>query len=156
MHVVGIGQCALDYLFVVEHFPSPDTKTEVIEWAVCGGGPVATALVSLSRLDIRTSFYGVTGDDENGKKIEDSLVSESVNVRGLIKRRGTNSQTAFIAVEKGSGRRTIFWKRPSGSPLNPEEIPEDFCCTKSQSTEYSGHARCRQITRGYEGVDITQ
>jgi ribokinase len=98
----------------------------VIEWAVCGGGPVATALVSLSRLGIRTSFYGVAGDDENGKKIEDSLVSESVNVRGLIKRRGTNSQTAFIAVEKGSGRRTIFWKRPSGSPLNPQEIPEDF------------------------------
>ena len=126
MHVVGIGQCALDYLFVVDHFPSPDTKNEVMEWVVCGGGPVATALVSLSRLGIITSFYGVAGDDENGKKIEDSLVSESVNVRGLIKRRGTNSQTAFIAVEKGSGRRTIFWKRPSGSPLNPEEIPEDF------------------------------
>ena len=126
MHVVGIGQCALDYLFMVDHFPSPDTKNEVMEWVVCGGGPVATALVSLSRLGIITSFYGVAGDDENGKKIEDSLVSESVNVRGLIKRRGTNSQTAFIAVEKGSGRRTIFWKRPSGSPLNPEEIPEDF------------------------------
>ncbi len=126
MHVVGIGQCALDYLFVVEHFPVPDTKNEVIEWTVCGGGPVATALVSLSRLGIITSFYGVAGNDESGKKIEDSLVRESVDVRGLIKRRGTNSQTAFIAVEKGSGRRTIFWKRPSGRPLNPEEIPEDF------------------------------
>ena len=126
MHVVGIGQCALDYLFIVDCFPAPDTKKEVIEWAVCGGGPVATALVGLSKLGIKSSFYGIAGDDESGKKIEDSLLSNGVNVRGLMRRPKSSSQTAFIAVEKGSGRRTIFWKRPSGSPLKPEEIPEDF------------------------------
>jgi ribokinase len=126
MKVVGIGQCSLDYLFVVESYPPPDTKKEVIEWIVCGGGPVATALVSLSRLGVNCSFHGITGDDESSKKIEESLQIENVNVQRLLKRPNSNSQTAFIAVEKGTGKRTIFWKRPSGEPLKPEEIPDSF------------------------------
>ncbi len=126
MKVAGLGQCSLDYLFVVDSFPPPDTKKEVIEWTICGGGPVATALVSLSRLEVNCSFYGIIGDDESGKKIEESLKMENINIGGLLKRPNSSSQTAFIAVEKRSGRRTIFWKRPSGIPLNPEEIPGNF------------------------------
>lgn len=126
MNVVGIGQCSLDYVFVVDSFPSPDTKKEVIEWIVCSGGPVATALVSLSRLGVNCSFYGIAGDDESGKKIEESLKAEQVKIQGLFKRAESTSQTAFIAVEKGTGKRTIFWKRPSGRPLQPEELPDYF------------------------------
>jgi ribokinase len=126
MNVVGIGQCSIDYLFVIESFPVPDTKNEVVEWTVCGGGPVATALVSLSRLGIRCSFYGIIGDDESGSKIRESLRMEHLNTDGLIERPGSHSQTAFIAVEKESGQRTIFWQRPSGVPLRPEEIPDNF------------------------------
>ncbi len=126
MHVVGLGQCSLDYIFIADSFPLPDTKKEVIEWTVCGGGPVATALVSLSKLGVKCSFYGIIGDDESGKKIKDSLKTENINVRGLLKRHSAVSQTAFIAVEKKSGKRTIFWKRPSGNPLKPDDIPDNF------------------------------
>lgn len=56
----------------------------------------------------------------------DYLFMENINIGGLLKRPNSSSQTAFIAVEKRSGRRTIFWKRPSGIPLNPEEIPGNF------------------------------
>ncbi|OGW38555.1 MAG: hypothetical protein A2Y97_02905 [Nitrospirae bacterium RBG_13_39_12] len=44
------------------------------------------------------------------------------DVSGLIKREDANSQLAFIAVEKGTARRTIFWKRPSGEALKEEEL----------------------------------
>jgi ribokinase len=126
MRVAGIGQCSLDHLFVVDSFPENDTKKELTEWLVSGGGPVATALVSLSRLGISCSFFGITGDDENGERIRESLRSEKVDVSGLMMRRNASSQIAFIAVEKGSGKRTIFWKRPSAEPLRPEELPSDF------------------------------
>jgi ribokinase len=125
-HVVGIGQCSLDYLFVIDEFPLPDTKKEVHSWTACGGGPVATALVTLSQLGMDCTFYGIIGDDESGRKIEESLRVEDIEVRGLLKRPHSLSQTAFIAIEKESGKRTIFWKRPSGAPLKPEEIPENF------------------------------
>ncbi len=126
MNVIGIGQCSLDYLFIVDPFPVPDTKKEIIEWTVCGGGPVATALVSLSRLGVSCCFHGITGADESGKKIEESLKKENVDTLGLIKRKEESSQIAFIAVEKVSGKRTVFWKRPSGEPVKPEELPGDF------------------------------
>jgi sulfofructose kinase len=126
MKVVGIGQCSLDYLFTVDSFPEPDTKTEFLQWATAGGGPVATALVSLARLGVDCSFYGIVGDDEVGEKIIASLRSENIDIRGIVKRKDSVSQVAFIAVEKCSGKRTIFWQRPSGDPFMPSELPRDF------------------------------
>ena len=126
MKIVGLGQCALDHSFVIDYFPEPDTKKEVMQWEINGGGPVATALVSLSRLGMDCTFYGVIGDDEAGIKIRNSLESENVNTSGLISRPNSDSQAAFIAVEKTTGRRTIFWKRPSAEALRPEELPDDF------------------------------
>ncbi|RJR18154.1 MAG: sugar kinase [Nitrospiraceae bacterium] len=146
MKVVGLGQCSLDNLFYIDSFPAPDTKKEVIDWTTAGGGPVATALVSLSRLGVDCSFHGITGDDEAGRKIADSLKAEGVDINGLTVRPQSCSQVAFIAVEKGSGRRTIFWKRPSAGPLKPMELPgnfldnTDFLLIDGLMTEASFHA----------------
>ncbi len=126
MKVAGLGQCSLDNLFIVDSFPEQDTKKEIIQWTTAGGGPTATALVSLARLGLDCSFYGVIGDDEAGRKIKDSLESENINIAGLQKRPLSESQAAFIAVEQKSGKRTIFWKRPSAAPLRPDELPDDF------------------------------
>lgn len=122
MQVTGIGQCSYDYLAMVDRYPSVDTKKEVLSWHEQGGGPVATALVTLGRLGISTRFCGVTGDDATGDKIRDSLVNEGVDVSGLVTRKDSLSQVAFIAIEQDGGSRTIFWKRPSGNPLLPDEI----------------------------------
>lgn len=126
MIVTGIGQSALDYLVLVDTYPRVDTKKEVIEWHEQGGGPVATALVALSRLGISCRFYGIIGDDYAGEKIRQSLIEEGIEVTGLTKRDMATSQIAFIVVEKGTARRTIFWKRPSGNPLQREEFGVDF------------------------------
>ena len=126
MIVTGLGQSALDYLVLVDTYPRVDTKKEVIEWHEQGGGPVATALVALSRLGISCRFHGIIGDDYAGEKIRQSLIEEGIDVTGLIKRDRATSQIAFIVVEKGTARRTIFWKRPSGNPLQREELGVDF------------------------------
>lgn len=125
MAVVGIGQCSWDWLLRVESYPPPDTKREVEGIEEQGGGPVATALVALRRLGISTRFHGIAGDDEAGDKIARSLGDEGVDAEGLMRRPGALSQVAFIAVERG-GRRTIFWRRPSGRPLMPEELGGGF------------------------------
>jgi len=126
MKVAGIGQCSFDNLFIVDTFPLPDTKKEIILFETAGGGPVATALVSLARLGVSCSFSGIVGDDEEGGKIRCSLEDDKIDVSELITRKGARSQIAFICIEKDSGRRTIFWKRPSGQPLRPEELPDNF------------------------------
>jgi sulfofructose kinase len=126
MTVTGLGQCSLDYLALVDTYPGIDTKKEVLEWHEQGGGPVATALVALSRLGVRCRFYGITGDDAEGEMIRRSLADEGVDAGGLKRRENASSQVAFIAVEKVSAKRTIFWKRPSGRAMGTEEIGEDF------------------------------
>lgn len=126
MLVTGLGQCSLDYLALVEGYPEIDTKQEVLVWQEQGGGPVATALVTLSRLGMGCRFFGVMGDDEAGKKIERSLVAEGIDTSGLVARKSSSSQIAFIAIEKDSGKRTIFWKRPSGAELGEKELGDHF------------------------------
>lgn len=123
MRVVGIGQCSWDYLALVDSFPASDTKVEVSNWQEQGGGPVATALVTLARLGIPCDFLGVIGDDPEGVKIKQSLSSEGIGVSRLVTRENAISQKAFIAIEQESAKRTIFWERPSGNPLLPEELP---------------------------------
>ena len=123
MKVAGLGQCSLDNLFIVDSFPVPDTKKEVIEWTIAGGGPAATALAALSRLGMDCSFYGITGDDEAGRKITDSLRLENIDISGLLKRHLSDSQVAFIAIEKKSGKRTRSEERRVGKECRSRWSP---------------------------------
>ncbi|UCG79433.1 MAG: sugar kinase [Nitrospirota bacterium] len=127
MHVTGIGQCSWDYLSVVDSYPQADTKKEVIRHDEQGGGPVATALVTLSKLGVPCSFIGIVGDDEIGDKITRSLGQENIDLSRLIKRPDSSSQVAHIIIGENNSTRTIFWKRPSGTPIDPDEIdPKQF------------------------------
>jgi sulfofructose kinase len=120
--VAGLGQSSLDHLFQVPAYPPPDVKCEFSSLAVEGGGPVATALVALSRLGLSAACLGKVGDDQAAEAIIEGLKDEGVNTAGMVKARGKTSQLAFIAVEEGSGNRNIFWTRGTAHPLLPEEI----------------------------------
>lgn len=122
VQVFGLGQCSLDYIGRIEEFPPPDKKCEFFDLAIQGGGPVATALVALARWGVRCAFAGVRGDDLFGTLIQESLDREGIDTSGLAVRKGGGSQFAFIVAEPGLGRRTIFWRRPTGPPLRPLEI----------------------------------
>jgi len=111
---------------MVDTFPQADTKKEILLWEEQGGGPVATALTTLSRLGVPCRYHGIIGDDREGMAIRQSLREEGIHASGLLTRSRASSQTAFILIEKPAATRTIFWKRPSGEPLKPEELPRDF------------------------------
>jgi sulfofructose kinase len=120
--VYGLGQCALDYLGKIDAYPPPDVKCEFSDMIIQGGGPVATALVALARWGLSCAFVGVLGNDLFGGMIKASLDEEGIDTSGVLVRRGYDSQFAFIVAEPGVGRRTIFWRRPTGPPPSPEEI----------------------------------
>jgi len=120
--VYGLGQCALDYIGKIATYPRPDVKCEFSNMVIGGGGPVATALVALARWGLSCSFAGVLGDDLFGGMIQASLDREGIDTSGVLVREGFASQFAFIVAEPGSGRRTIFWRRPTGPPPRPDEI----------------------------------
>ena len=119
--VVGLGQCSLDILGQIDQYPELDQKAELNSLLMQGGGPVATALVTLVRLGVPVAFIGAVGDDEYGEKIAAGLREENVDCRFLRKVSESNSQVAFISVD-GEGHRNIFWHRGSAVPT----LPQDF------------------------------
>ena len=120
--VFGIGQCSLDYIGLIPAYPPPDVKCEFSNLVIQCGGPVATALVALKRWGLDGYMAGVVGDDDFGKNITSSFIGEGIDTGGIQIRENECSQFAFIVSEPSTARRTIFWQRPTGQPLQPEEL----------------------------------
>lgn len=124
--VVCLGYSTIDYLGIVPCPLQSDTKVEMLEFAIQGGGPAATAAVTVSRLGGRTAFLGSIGDDAFGCFARRELADEGVDVSGIVTAPGARSQFSFIAAERDTGKRTIIWTR-SGVPLmDPAELNRDI------------------------------
>jgi ribokinase len=123
--VIGLGQCSLDILGQVDNYPELDAKAELNSLLVQGGGPVATALVTLARLGVPVAFVGAVGDDDFGTQIREGLLQEKVDCSCLTQSEGVLSQVAFITVDC-KGHRNIFWHRGTAVPVIPERFPDYF------------------------------
>ena len=119
--VVGLGLNAVDYLCRIESYPKPGTKNRVVEFSEQGGGQVATAMVTCSRLGLNARYIGKVGNDEIGHFSLESLSSEGVDVSAVIEM-DCASQFAFILVDASSGERTIFWHRDKKLWIDPDEL----------------------------------
>ncbi len=127
--VVGLGQCCIDYLGVVKEYPDINAKEEVNNLTVQGGGPAATAMVTLSRLGVSATFIGKISDDYFGDLIKEGLVSELVNIDHIVVEKDKKSQFAFIVIEKETGKRTVLWSRATVSPLRADELNSNIIST---------------------------
>jgi ribokinase len=123
---VGLGLCALDYTFQVHNYPRLDDKIEAVAFTRQGGGPVPTALCSLSRLGISTAFIGKCGKDVEGKAIRDELKRFGVNTSGMILDPDSRTPRAFVIVDKESGKRTVILDRTETSALSADEFKVDL------------------------------
>lgn len=125
--VIGVGYSSVDYLGIVDEYPPPaDVKMPMSQFTKQGGGPAATALVTLSRLGARTAFVGKMGDDEFGSFMKSQLEKEKVDISHVVTEQGASSQFAFIIVDRATGKRTILWSQSDVSPLHASEMDREF------------------------------
>jgi ribokinase len=122
IQVVGLGQACLDCLGRVPSYPEEDGKVELIDIQYQCGGPASTAMVTLSRLGIRTTFLGSISNDPNGKEILKGLKDENIETSCLKITPGYTSQFAFIAITEKTGKRTIFWEGGSVPKLRSSDV----------------------------------
>ncbi len=104
----------------------PDSKNKMVRFIQQGGGPVATALVTLARLGARVSFVGKLGDNEFSRFAIDEFMEEGVDISAIIKEEKAGPYFAFIVVDEKKGSRTICWTDQMVSPLKEEELSKDF------------------------------
>jgi ribokinase len=122
IQVIGLGQACLDCLGRIPSYPPEDGKVELTDIQFQCGGPASTAMVTLSRLDIQTAFFGSISDDSNGVEILKGLKEEKIEISCLKITPGYTSQFAFIAITEKTGQRTIFWHRGSVPHLKSSEV----------------------------------
>src|SRR5688572_6053879 len=123
--VVGVGHCAIDYLGVCDRYPEVDAKVEVSPFSIQGGGPVGTALATLAVFGVPTAVFTRVGDDDFGRFINAGLAELGIDVRGVAVEANKISPFSFIAVERGTGKRNIFYTHGSVSPLTRKDIDFD-------------------------------
>jgi sulfofructose kinase len=122
--VVGFGTNAVDFLIVVPEYPEFDSKVELTDYIRAAGGEVATTMVGLSRLGLRTSYVGRFGDDAEGDFGLQTLRDEAVDVRFAEQIAGAKTQIAFIVIDERSGERTVIWHRDKRLAYAENEPPQ--------------------------------
>jgi sugar/nucleoside kinase (ribokinase family) len=111
--VVGLGQCALDEVALVEARPEFTGKQRIVELSHLPGGQIATALLACSRLGLRTALLSAVGDDPAADVILEPLRTAGVDLAGVRVVSGARSQLSVIIVDQESGERTVLWHRDS-------------------------------------------
>ena len=122
VRVIGLGQACVDILGRLPSYPPENVKAELVDLRSGCGGPASTALVTLARLGVSTSFLGAVSDDAFGRRIVEHLEREAVDLSCLTVTPGYTSQFAFIAVTGDDANRTIFWHRGSVPHLSPGDV----------------------------------
>lgn len=121
--VVGFGTNAVDYLIRVPEYPAFNSKVELSEYSCSPGGEVASTMVGLQRLGLKTAYVGRFGSDEAGITGLKSLIEEGVNVDHAETIIGAQTQVAFILIDERSGERTIIWQRDKRLGYSEDEAP---------------------------------
>ncbi|MEZ5345555.1 MAG: carbohydrate kinase family protein [Pyrinomonadaceae bacterium] len=124
--VIGFGTNAVDYLIQVPEYPEFDSKIELNDYVQAAGGEVATTMVGLQRLGLKTSYAGRFGTDEAGDFGLENLRKEGVDLTFSEKVSGARTQIAFIIIDDKTGERTVIWKRDRKLGFSEAEVSEEL------------------------------
>lgn len=119
---VGLGVNALDYLCILNTYPNLDDKVDVVKSSIQGGGPVPTALVTLSKLGAKVGYIGKVGDDAEGEFVRRQLEKEGVDTQHVLVDSKTKTSRAYIWVDKRTGKRTVALDRDKRNRLREGEL----------------------------------
>jgi sulfofructose kinase len=145
---VGFGTNAVDFLIVVPVYPPYNSKVELSNYVQLAGGEIASTMVGLCRLGLKTAYVGRFGRDAAGDFGLQTLRDEGVDVERAEQIAGAHTQIAFIVIDEPSGERTVIWKRDARLGYAPEEAPLEMARRTKvfHATPHDARA-CAQMAR---------
>lgn len=131
--VIGIGANSVDFVNLLPAYPQPQgtlAKMRISRQAIFCGGQMATALATCARFGLQAKYIGVTGTDENGRRVRRELAGRDVDMADAVIRDVPN-QFAVILVDEVSGERIVLWDRDERLALREREVaPETVAATR--------------------------
>jgi len=123
--VVGIGANSVDFVHLLPGYPQPFgsfAKMKIDRQEILCGGQTATAMCACAKLGLRARYAGVTGTDENGRRVRNELSQRGIDLTDVIIRDAQN-QFAVILVDETNGDRIVLWDRDERLMMRERDIP---------------------------------
>ncbi|MGC4115331.1 MAG: PfkB family carbohydrate kinase [Myxococcales bacterium] len=117
--VLCMGEALVDFL--------PDSRAkrvrDVVGWTRCPGGSPANVAIGLARLEARSAYVGVAGDDEFGHFLKEALRAEGVDVRAMRLTSEARTGLVFITLDEKGERSFTDYRKPSAELLlSPDDV----------------------------------
>ena len=120
--VICVGIAVLDQIYAVERLPAGDGKNFANGYREIGGGPAATAAVSIARLGGEAELWARLGDDPNANTILAELSEYGVDTGSCRRFAGALSSCSAVAVDPDGARTIIAFADPN-LPTDPGWLP---------------------------------
>ncbi len=127
--IVCIGIAVLDQIFSMEELPFQPGKHFAHNYLEVGGGPAATAAVTIAKLGGEVEFWGRVGADEVGHRITSELEGYGVNVRHVRRVEQGHSSISSVLVDQ-QGERLIVNRSDPKLDADPSWLPLEELATK--------------------------
>jgi sugar/nucleoside kinase (ribokinase family) len=85
---------------------------------------MATAMSACASFGLRAKYVGVTGTDDNGRRVRRELERRGIDLTDLIIRDAQN-QFAVILVDETNGDRIVLWDRDEKLMMRERDVPGD-------------------------------
>lgn len=125
--VLCVGHAVQDHVFRVPQLPTRAEKYRASGFVAAGGGPAATAAVTIAQLGGAARLAARVGDDAIADSIESELRGLGVDCAGLRRCAGRHSSLSAVFVD-AAGERMIVNHTDPAMPADPswlDDLPLD-------------------------------
>ena len=136
--VIGMGRNAVDWIYVLPHFPRHGGKIRIEKIYKSGGGEIATATALCARYGLKVRYIGRVGDDEVGDFCLRDLEPEPMDISCVDVVPGASSQLGIILVDRPTGERTVLWDRDPALHYKEGELQREWI-VDGQLLHLDGH-----------------
>jgi sulfofructose kinase len=158
--VVGLGANSVDFVHLLPGYPQPFgsfAKMRIEKQEILCGGQTATAMCACAKLGLRAKYAGVTGTDDNGRRVRRELERRGIDLADVIIRDAQN-QFAVILVDETTGDRIVLWDRDEKLLMRDRDIPDESIASSRvlhvDDVDQGAAIRAAQVARA-AGVAVT-
>ncbi len=118
---LGLGIISLDYICLIDHYPAANSKNRFSRLVQQGGGPVPTALATLSKLGLSCALISKLGRDQQAEWLLAELDTWHIASDYML-RTAAATPFAIILCAQDTATRTVFLHRRGDNNLSAEEV----------------------------------
>jgi len=124
--VAVIGRSCIDYIFPIDHYPTENSKKQIIKKIVEAGGQGSTAACCISKLGGKAAFWTNLANDAEGRFCLKRLKDFNVETDLIKICPKHTTPAAYIFVNVHSGTRTIFYEKRTLPEINIKQISKEI------------------------------